>query len=217
MELNRYLDQAVLDPALSEQEAKQAIELGVRYAVRTVCVRPMDIAMARRLCEGTETGVSTVLAFPHGCTLPQVKRAEALCYIEAGADEIDMVANYALIRSAEWQRLAADIQAVTQAPGREGVVVKVILETALLSVPQIEEATRVAAAAGADFVKTSTGFNGGGATEEAVQAMVRAAAGQLQVKASGGIRSSQAAQRFIELGASRLGVGYTSTPAICGG
>lgn len=214
--ISRYIDHAVLAPELTAPEARVAIELGIRYNVRTVCVRPMDIALARSICRGGETGVCTVLSFPHGTSLPQSKADEALRYLDLGVDEIDMVANYALIRSGQWELAEREVRAVTEVTVPAGKALKVILETAALSMEQIAQATRLCAGAGAQFVKTSTGFGTGGATEEAVREMVRAAEGKIQVKASGGIRDLAAARRFIELGATRLGVGYKTTPALCG-
>lgn len=215
--INRYLDAAVLKPDLSPLEAREAIQLCVQHAVRTVCVRPCDIPLAVSLCEGTETEVSTVLAFPHGVTLPAGKAAEARSYISLGVAELDMVVNYGLILGGEWDLLLEDIKAVIAEAVPSGVPVKTIFETCFLSLPQVERATEVAIAAGAAFVKTSTGFATGGATVEAVEAMVRAARGRVRVKASGGIRSVEQAGRFIEIGAERLGVGYTSVEALCSG
>ncbi len=217
MHISRYIDHAVLKPQLSQDEAKSAIELGVKHNVKTVCVRPMDIALARSICEGTSTEVSTVLAFPHGCTTPAVKSAEAACYIQDGAQEIDMVANYALIRSAKWDALLKDMCAVTDIARPANICLKVILETCLLSEAEIHRATLIAIEAGADFVKTSTGFAQHGATENAVRQMLKAAEGRILVKASGGIRSYDEAARYIQMGVARLGVGYTTTPILCEG
>lgn len=215
--INHYLDHAVLKPELTQAEARAAILMGVEYRVRTVCVRPCDIALASDLCQGTATGVCTVLSFPHGCLSPLGKEKEAELYLSLGVDEVDMVANYGLIRSGEWDWFEEDVATVREVLKPGGVILKVILETALLDLEQIRRATRICRQVGADFVKTSTGFNGGGATEEAVRAMLEEAAGQVQVKPSGGIRDAERARLFIEMGAQRLGVGYNSTPAICSG
>jgi deoxyribose-phosphate aldolase len=213
---NRYLDHAVLKPELTRDEARSAIKLGIDYKVKTVCVRPCDIEMAVEMCRGTETEVSCVLSFPHGNTLSQIKAAEAQLYIQKGVNEIDMVANYGFIRSKLWDEVEKDIRAVSEITRKAGIILKVILETSQLTVEEITEATECAIRAGADFVKTSTGFYGAGATPEAVEAMVKAAHERIQVKASGGIRNTEQAKMFLDLGASRLGNGYSSTPAICG-
>ncbi len=212
----RYLDHAVLKPEMSRDEATEAIKLGIAHKVKTVCVRPCDVALAARLCEGTETEVSCVLAFPHGCTTPAVKAFEAGEAIRAGTREIDMVANYGFIRSGFRDQVLEDIRSVVDAAKPAGVLVKVILETCTLTADQIRMATEAAVEAGADFVKTSTGFHQGGATVEAVTTMLDAAAGRIKVKASGGIRTLADANRFLDLGCERLGVGYGTTPALCG-
>lgn len=215
--INRYLDHAVLKPELTRQEAADAIKLGIKYKVRTVCVRPCDIEMASELCKGTETQVSCVLAFPHGDTLSEVKAVEARLYIEKGTNEIDMVANYGYIRSGLWDLVEKDIKAVSMVTKPAGILLKVILEANTLNTEEIAKATVIAIKAGADYVKTSTGFNGPGATVEAVEAMVKAAEGRIKVKASGGIRNYEQAKRFVDMGCDRLGNGYGSTPAICDG
>jgi len=214
--INRYLDHAVLKPQMTRAEAVEAIRLGLDYDVRTVCVRPHEIRAAQDICRGSRTNVGCVLSFPHGAGLSDSKADEAGRYVDLGVAEIDMVANYGLIRSGGWELVEADIRAVSQIAKPAGVIVKVILETSALSLDQIARATEAAVAAGADFVKTSTGFAEGGATEEAVRAMLAAAAGRIGVKASGGIRDRQRAEMFLAMGCTRLGVGYSSTPVICG-
>ena len=215
--INRYLDHAILKPELSRQEAIEAIQLGIDYKVRTACVRPCDIELAAEMCKGTETEVSCVLAFPHGCTTSLVKADEARRYIEAGTQEIDMVVNFGFVRSAMWDEVVADIGAVTGVAKPAGVLVKVIFETAYLTLDEIKRTVVCAIDAGADFVKSSTGFAGEGATEEKVQAMLDAAQGRVQVKASGGIRDRARAEMFVKMGVMRIGNGYTSTKAICEG
>jgi deoxyribose-phosphate aldolase len=215
-DIHRYLDHAVLKPEMTRREAIDAIRLGLDYRVRTVCVRPCDIELAAEMCSGTETEVSCVLAFPHGCTSSLVKADEARRYIAAGTHEIDMVVNFGLVRSGMWDEVVTDIRAVTDVAKPAGVLVKVIFETSYLTVDQIRRTTECAIEAGADFVKTSTGFGGEGATVEGVQAMLDAAQGRVKVKPSGGIRDRARAEMFIEMGALRIGNGYSSTPAICG-
>ncbi len=216
-QINRYLDHAVLKPELTRQEAKDAIQLGIEYEVKTVCVRPCDIELAAQMCKGTETEVSTVLAFPHGCTTSSVKSFEAKEYIKLGTDEIDMVVNFGFVRSGMWDEVVADIRAVTTVAGDAGKLVKVIFETAYLNGDEIKRTTDCAIEAKAQYVKTSTGFASEGATEAAVRAMVTAAGGRIEVKPSGGIRDRKTAEFFVSLGATRLGNGYTSTAAICEG
>lgn len=215
MQIERYLDHAVLKPSMTRDEAEKEMRLGIAYKVRTICVRPADIPLAIRLCEGTETEVSCVLAFPHGTALSESKSDEAKRYIELGVAEIDMVVNYSLIRSGLWDAVEKDIRAVTTIANPAGVKVKTIFETSELTIDEITRATEAAIAAEATFVKTSTGFAGGNATEEAVGAMLKAAAGRIEIKPSGGIRDRDRAELFIKMGATRLGVGSSSTPIIC--
>lgn len=214
--INRYLDHAVLKPEMTPEAARDAIQLGIDYEVRTVCVRPADIPMAAKMCAGTRTEVSCVLSFPHGCTLSSVKAHEAQAYIDAGTNEIDMVANIGLIRAGEWDAVTRDISAVTAVALKHNVPVKVILETSYLTLDQIKHATECVVDGKARFAKTSTGFAEHGATEEAVRAMLDVAGGRIDVKPSGGIRNREAAEFYITLGAARIGNGYSSTPAICG-
>ena len=213
--ISRYLDHAVLKPELTIQEARDAIAQGVAYKVKTVCVRPCDISMAVKLCKGSETDVCCVLAFPHGVIPTALKESEAKLYIALGVREIDMVANYGYIRSHEWKLVLQDVAAVASITKQAGVLLKVIIETAMLTIGEIAKATEICVEAGANYVKTSTGFNGEGATEAGVKAMLDTAAGRILVKASGGIRDRARAQLFVNMGCSRLGVGYNSTKAIC--
>lgn len=215
--INRYLDAAVLYPELERGKAREAIKSLIDYRCRTVCIRPCDLEMAVGLCRGTASEVCVVLNFPHGCGMSVAKAQEAYAYVEAGAQEIDMVANYGLIRSGEWDLVQADIAAVSGVTGPRDVLLKVILETSELNLDQIRRATECTIAAQADYVKTSTGFASGGATMEAVETMLEAAEGRIRVKASGGIRTYEQARRYVDMGVERLGVGYTAVSAICGG
>lgn len=217
MNLNRYLDHAVLIPELTAQEADNAIRLGIEFKVRTVCVRPCDIEKAKDLCAGTETALCTVLGFPHGCGSSPARVCEADLYARLGVEEVDMVANYGWLRSGETRAFAEDIRGVHEVLNAAGIPLKVILETGVLDLALVREATEICAAIGVAYVKTSTGFNGGGATVEAVAAMLETAAGRLKVKASGGIRDEDRARMFLDLGCDRLGVNFSSTPAICNG
>lgn len=211
MELNRYLDHSVLIPNLTKQEARDGIQIGLDYNVRSVCVRPCDIDLAVEMCKGTDTAVCCVLDFPHGTGGAKAKEALAKLYIEQGVKELDMVMDYSAARSEKWDVVEDGIKRVVQAAHSKDVLVKVIFETSELSKEQIEKATAVCIAAGADFIKSSTGF-AGNVTEEAVKCMVDAADGKVQVKVSGGIPSLEAAKKFIEMGATRLGVKYSITP-----
>ena len=215
--ISRYLDHAVLKPELTRKEAEEWIRSGIEYKVKTVCVRPCDIDLAVKMCAGTETGVSCVLGFPHGTHCTESKIAEAKLYVEKGVAEIDMVANYGWIKSGLWDDVRREIRAVVEVAHAGNVLVKVIFETAQLTLEEIAKTTELCIAANADFVKTSTGFNGEGATEERVACMLKTANGRIKVKPSGGIRDAARAEMFVKMGADRLGVNGSSTPAICGG
>ena len=214
--LNTYLDHAVLVPGMTRQEAIDWIKSGIQYKVKTVCVRPCDIDFAVSLCKGTETAVSCVLGFPHGNICTESKAAEAALYCKKGVSEIDMVANYGWIRSGLWDEVRTDVKAVVAIAHASNVAVKVIFETSQLTLDEVARTTEICIESGADFVKTSTGFNGEGATVEAVDRMLKTAAGRIKVKPSGGIRDAARARMFVDKGVDRLGVNGSSTPAICG-
>jgi deoxyribose-phosphate aldolase len=156
---------------------------------------------------GTPVVVAAVVGFPHGAQRPEVKALEARLAIADGARELDMVQNVGALRSGDQPAVRDDIAAVVAEARPHGVLVKVILETCFLTPAQIVAACRLAEEAGADFVKTSTGFGAGGATPDAVRTMLDAVGGRLGVKASGGIRSWDDAVRYLDMGCTRLGVG----------
>lgn len=215
--INRYLDAAILKPEFTEAEVIEALETCIALDTYSVCVRPCDIELAQKYCDGTTTAVCVVLGFSHGSQLPESKADEAKRYIELGVDEIDMVANYGWIKSGKWDAVEADVAGVAQQTRAAGIPMKVIFETAHLETEQIARMTEVCIRAGADFVKTSTGFNGEGAKAEDVQVMLDTAAGRIKVKPSGGIRDREDAEAFVKMGAHRLGVGWTSCQTICQG
>lgn len=215
--INRYLDAAVLKPDMSRDEAAEAIRECVAIGARTACVRPCDIELANDICKGSETAVCVVLAFPHGQQLTDSKVDEAKRYIALGVEEIDMVANIGWIRSHNWEAVTADIKAVADVCKAGNTPLKVIFETSYLTQEEIAQATECSIAAGATFLKTSTGFGGEGATEEGVRTMLETAKGRCEVKPSGGIRDYARAKMFVDMGATRLGVGYNSCRAIVEG
>lgn len=210
MDIARYFDSAVLKPDYTRQQAIEEIQSAIALHSRTVCVRGCDIDLALELTKNTDTGVSCVLDFPYGYGGWEAKAATAEIYARKGVEDIDMVMNYGYARGGDWNVVENEIRAVCQAAHPHGAIVKVIFETSQLTIDQIKKATEVCIAAGADFVKTSTGFNGGGASVEAVQAMIDAGQGHIKVKASGGIRNFETAQRYVEMGCDRLGVGVSS-------
>ncbi len=215
--INRYLDAAILKPETTRDEAIEAIQACIAMHTYSVCVRPCDIPLAQSLCQDTDTAVCVVLGFPHGDQLSASKAEEARQYIALGVPEIDMVANYGWAKSGDWDAVKADIEGVARQTKAAGVVLKVIFETAHLDADTIQRLVEICVEAGADFVKTSTGFNGEGAREDDIRLMLDTAAGRIRVKPSGGIRDHARAKLFIEMGAQRLGVGWTACAAICTG
>jgi deoxyribose-phosphate aldolase len=208
----KTLDHAVLKPELTAADlAKQAAMCGDR-GVGCLCVRSCDVAEAARLVAGGPVVVAAVIGFPHGAVRPEIKALEARLAIADGARELDMVMNVGALKSGRETLVRDDIAAVVAAAKPAGVLVKVILETCYLTADEIRAACRLAEEAGADFVKTSTGFgvkSGGptGATPEAVRIMLDTVGGRLQVKASGGIRTWADAVAYLDMGCTRLGVG----------
>jgi deoxyribose-phosphate aldolase len=175
-------------------------------------VRSCDVAAAVDLVAGSPVVVASVIGFPHGAQRPEVKALEARQAIAAGARELDMVMNVGALKSGDQPLVRADIAAVVAEAQPKHVLVKVILETCYLAPAEIAAACRLAESAGADFVKTSTGFGvkasgPTGATPEAVQVMLDTVGGRLQVKASGGIRTWDDAVRYLDMGCTRIGVG----------
>ena len=217
MQINRYLDHAVLKPQMNEQEVRAAIQVGIDYKVLNVCVRPCDIRLALEMCEGTETGVICVLDFPHGDAPAEAKEALAKQYVDMGVCEIDMVLNYGYLRSGLHDQVLDGIRGVVRQARAKNALVKVIFESGALSTAEIQKGVALCIEAGADFVKTSTGFGEGSATAESVRTMLDSAGGRIKVKPSGGVRNFETAKMYVEMGAARLGVGFTSTPVICDG
>ena len=217
MNIARYFDSAILKPDMTPEQVEAAIRESISFDSYSVCVRGCDIDLAVRLTQGTNTVVSCVLDFPYGYSGIETKRAAARDYASRGVKDIDMVMNYGAARGGAWDVVEAEVRVVVEEAHKQGVIVKVIFETSQLNLDQIRKATEVCIAAGADFVKTSTGFNGGGATVEAVQAMLETARGRIKVKPSGGIRNYETAKMYVDMGVDRLGIGYGSCKAIAEG
>lgn len=210
------IDHAALKPYMTDNDIIAACELGKRYRVATVCVRPSDVALAVRELAGSGVKTSIVVGFPHGAHRPETKALETRLAIQNGAKELDMVMNMGKYLSGDVDWVRRDMDAVIAEARVVGdVVVKVILETCYLSPKQIAEASRIARDAGADYVKSSTGFGDGPATPEAVEVMIRAVGDTMGVKASGGIRCYETARKYLEQGCTRLG-SSSGTAAIVG-
>jgi len=217
MKISRYFDAAILKPEMSPAQVEEAIKECIGFDSYSVCVRGCDVDLAVALTKDTNTVVSCVLDFPYGYGGVEDKRAAAKAYAAKGVVDIDMVMNYGAARGGNWDIVENEIKAVVEEAHAKGVNVKVIFEISQLTLEQIAKATEVCISAGADFVKTSTGFNGGGATVEAIQTMLDTAKGRIKVKPSGGIRDYERAKMFVDMGVDRLGIGYSSCKAICEG
>ncbi|QHN63391.2 deoxyribose-phosphate aldolase [Curtobacterium flaccumfaciens pv. flaccumfaciens] len=197
------MDHAILKPELTRADVDAQLDEAAAHRVFSVCVRPSDVAHAVERLTGTGVGVGTVIGFPHGTTSTAAKVAESLQALADGAFELDMVQNIGAAKSGDWQRVEQDVRAVVDAAG--DTVVKVILETAFLTEDEIVAASRAAQTAGAAFVKTSTGFAGGGATAEHIALMRRTVGADTGVKASGGVRGLDTLLEMVEAGANRIG------------
>jgi len=202
-QVRALIDHAILKPELTRADVDAQLDEAATYRVFSVCVRPSDVAHAVERLQGTGVGVGTVIGFPHGTTTTAAKVAESLQALADGAFELDMVQNVGAARSGGWERVEQDVRAVVDAAG--DTVVKVILETAFLSDDEIVAASRAAQRAGAAFVKTSTGFAGGGATAEHIRLMRETVGAGTGVKASGGVRGLDTLVEMVEAGADRIG------------
>lgn len=211
-ELAKRIDHTLLGPTAATEAVRALCEEAVQYGVASVCVNPCHAAIACEALRETSVGVCVVIGFPHGMTLSEVKAFEAQKAIALGVSELDMVANIAALMEGDYETVVEDIRAVCHvaASAPRKVTVKVILETALLDERAKVAGAILAKAAGADYVKTSTGFGPGGATVEDV-ALLRATVGaEMGVKAAGGIRDRETAVAMIEAGATRIGASRTA-------
>ncbi len=202
-DLAATIDHAILKPELTRADVDAELDIAAEWGVFSVCVRPSDIAHAVDRLAGTGVNVGTVIGFPHGTTSTAAKVAEVGQALADGAVEFDMVINIGALCSGFDDAVVADIAAVVAAAS--GKVTKVILETSLLDDEQIARGSRLTEAGGADFVKTSTGFAGGGASVAHVELMRANVGPDVQVKASGGVRSYADALAMLAAGATRLG------------
>lgn len=205
MSVAKMIDHTLLKPDATQEEIEQLIKEAKQYDFASVCINASWVQLAAQQLKETEIDVCTVVGFPLGATTTAVKKYEAEEALESGANEIDMVMNIGALKSGNDELVQAEIETIAILVHRYNGLLKVILETSLLSDEQIERACQLAVAAGTDYVKTSTGFNGDGATVEAVSLMRRTVGEKVGVKASGGIRTKDDLQRMIVAGANRVG------------
>jgi len=211
----KTIDHAVLKPEFTIDDLQKHAQMCIENGVFSMCVKPCDIAAANELLKDSEVKVSCVLSFPHGADATPVKAFQAKQAIEDGVDEIDMVMNIGRFLGNDYHYVVEDIKAVVEVAHKHDVPVKVIQESGFLSSEQIAKACELSFMAGADFVKTSTGFGPGGAKTEYIDIMLKTVGNDMKVKASSGIRTWEDAVAFLEQGADRLGVG--STEAVLNG
>ncbi len=210
-ELAKVIDHSLLRPELTEAEVLSGCQLAALYDVASVCVKPSDVPLAVKLLKGTDVRVGTVVGFPHGNSTTTIKVAEAHQALVDGAVELDMVINIGALRSGKLDYVRNEIKSICDAASGKALV-KVILENAYLTKDDIVTACRLCEEAGADFVKTSTGFAPTGATIDDVKLMRASVSEKVQVKCAGGVRTLDALLAMIDAGVTRSGA--TTTAAI---
>jgi len=204
-QIARLIDHTLLKPEASRDDIQKLCNEALEYGFASVCVNPWNVSQAAELLRDSEVRVCTVVGFPLGATLSIVKVLETSEAIKAGAQEIDMVINVGALKSGQEALAEADIRGVVAESHRAGAICKVILETALLTNEEKVRGSLLAKKAGADFVKTSTGFGPGGATVEDVRLMRETVGSGTGVKAAGGVRTLSDLQKMVEAGATRVG------------
>ncbi|HHZ7164069.1 TPA: deoxyribose-phosphate aldolase [Enterococcus faecalis] len=204
MELNRMIDHTILKPEATEAAVQKIIDEAKEYNFFSVCINPCWVAFASEQLADTDVAVCTVIGFPLGANTPEVKAYEAADAIKNGANEVDMVINIGALKSQQYDHVRQDIQGVVDS-AKGKALVKVIIETALLTDEEKVKACELAKEAGADFVKTSTGFSTGGAKVADIRLMRETVGPDMGVKASGGVHNAEEALAMIEAGATRIG------------
>jgi deoxyribose-phosphate aldolase len=211
-DIAKMIDHSLLRPELTEDDIKKGCETAKKYDVATVCCAPSALPLVVKLLKGSDVRPTTVIGFPHGYNKTETKVFEAELAIKDGAAELDMVLNIGKLKSGDFDYVKKDIKAVVDVAHKHKAIVKVILENFYLTDELKEIACKLCEQAGADFVKTSTGFAGGGATIEDLKLMRKTVSKKVQVKAAGGVRTLDAALQVREAGATRFGA--TATEAI---
>jgi deoxyribose-phosphate aldolase len=199
------IDHTLLKPEATRDDIRRLCAEAARFGFASVCIHPWNVPLAAELLRGTKVKVCTVIGFPLGATLSQVKIYEAEETIKLGAQEVDMVINVGALKSGQDDVVESDIRGVVDAAHRSGAICKVILETSLLTTQEKVRASLASKKAGADFVKTSTGFSTGGATAEDVALMRAVVGSEIGVKASGGVRTLEDLKKMVCAGATRIG------------
>ncbi len=215
MNLAKYIDHTILKPDTTEAQVKKICAEAREHGFFSVCVNPCNVTRVKEELKGTDVKVCSVISFPLGANIPEVKAFEATKAIEDGADEIDMVINIGALKDGKYDYVREDIKAVVEACKGKALL-KVIIEACLLTDEEKVKACELSKEAGADYVKTSTGFSTGGATADDIALMRKTVGPELGVKASGGVRDFAGAKKMIDAGASRIGAS-SSVAIVTGG
>lgn len=205
MSLARYIDHTILKPTTTRSEVGRLCAEAVQYGFAAVCIPPPFVRIARELLSGTPVKVATVVGFPFGYSAVEAKISEILLAIVDGVDELDMVINLIALKNNDWSYLAGEINTILPLVHARGKVLKVIVESGVLTEEELIRCCTIYGTAGVDFMKTSTGYAEQGATVEAVEIMRKHLPSSVQIKASGGIRTVEFAKALIRAGATRLG------------
>jgi deoxyribose-phosphate aldolase len=205
MNLAAYIDHTLLNPATSEEQIKQLCEEAKEYGFAAVCVPPNKVAAAKSFLKGSSVGLATVIGFPNGYNTTSTKLFETEEALKFGATEIDMVINWGALKEGKDQEILEELFSFTAVCIEYEAVLKVIVESGMLTADELERVINLCAEANVDFVKTSTGFAAKGADLESVKTMRRLLPEHIQIKASGGIRDRESAEAYIAAGASRIG------------
>ena len=208
-DIARLIDHSLLHPAMADAELAAGCRAAAGWGVASVCVKPYFVGQARELVEGSRVKAGTTVGFPHGGHPISVKVAEARTALSQGAEELDMVINVGKAKGGDWGYLQDEIEAVVEVGHQGGALVKVIFENCYLEDEEKRELCRISRRVGADFIKTSTGYGTGGATDEDLQLMLSEAGDEMGVKAAGGVRTYAHLLRLKEMGVRRVGASRT--------
>jgi deoxyribose-phosphate aldolase len=210
-EVAGVIDHSLLRPTMTDSELEAGCRAAAEWGVATVCIKPYFVSRARELLQGSVVRTGTTVGFPHGGHAISVKVAEARTALGQGAQEIDMVINIGKAKSGDWDYVEDEIGALTEAVHQEGGLIKVIFENCCLTDDEKRQLCRICKRLQADFIKTSTGFGTGGATDEDLRLMLAEAGDAMGVKAAGGLRTYADVARVIEMGVKRVGASQTGS------
>lgn len=210
LDIAKMIDHSLLNPTLTYQEMEAGCQLALDYDVASVCILPYALSRCSELLAGSDVRASTTIGFPHGATTTAMKVAEAEQALRDGGEELDMVANISRVLSGQWADVEADIRAVTEVTQAAGQKIKVIFENCYLNDDQIIRLCEICGGIGVDWVKTSTGYGSGGATDEDLSLMREHSPESVQVKAAGGVRTLDRLLEVRALGVTRCGATRTA-------